>query len=49
MNMTNTVTMDSTKTGVLTAISPRYGTRKGGETITFTGTNLSPTASYYNI
>jgi hypothetical protein len=33
----------------LTAITPRYGTRLGGETITFTGVNLSATTSYYDI
>lgn len=38
--LTNAVTYDSAATPNLTAISPRFGTVKGGETVTFTGTGF---------
>lgn len=41
VSSSSAVTFENTKTAKLTAITPRYGSRLGGETITFTGTGLS--------
>jgi hypothetical protein len=44
-----TVTYSSTNTPLLTSISPRYGTVKGGEEITFTGSNFATDTTLYSI
>jgi hypothetical protein len=49
VSFTNAVTFEGTKSSLLTAVSPRYGTRLGGDTVTFTGTNLSATTTDYTI
>ena len=41
----NHVTYQDSASSVITGISPRYGTYKGGETVTFTGTGFSTTTS----
>ena len=42
--LTSGVTYSSTNTPLLTSISPRYGTVKGGTLVTFTGSNF-PTST----
>lgn len=39
------ITYQNSASSVVTGISPRYGTYKGGETVTFTGTGFSTTTS----
>jgi len=41
----NQVTYSNSASSVVTSISPRYGTYKGGETVTFTGTGFSSAQS----
>ena len=43
------VTFDGTITPLLESITPRFGSRLGGETITFRGQNFSATKSKYTI
>lgn len=47
--LTGSITYVSTLTPLLTSISPRYGKVTGGDTVTFSGTNLLATASAYSI
>jgi hypothetical protein len=49
LEMTNDVTFTETKSSMLTDISPRYGTRLGGDTVRFTGTNFDSDHSKYTI
>lgn len=49
ITLTGTVTYTSTLTPLLRSISPRFGTVKGGDEITFTGVNFSGVTSNYNI
>jgi len=48
-NLTNKVTYDGAKTALLTAMSPRFGSVTGGDTLTFTGTNFIADTTKYNI
>ena len=43
------VTYSDAASSVVTNISPRYGTYKGGETVTFTGTGFSSTSNQISI
>ena len=43
------VTYDDAASSVVTGISPRYGTYRGGETVTFTGTGFSTTTGEISI
>lgn len=47
--LTGTVTYSNAATPLLTSISPRFGTVKGGESITFTGTNFVSDHTKYSI
>jgi len=49
LEMTNAVTFTETMSSMLTEISPRYGTRLGGDTIRFTGTNFDADHTKYTI
>jgi len=44
-SFTGKVTYDDTASSTVTGISPRFGTYKGGETVTITGTGFSATKS----
>ena len=46
---TSQVTYADTASSVVTSITPRYGTYKGGETVTFTGTGFSSTSSEISV
>lgn len=48
-NLTETVLYEGTKTPLLTAINPRYGTVTGGTSVTFTGTSFSDDTTKYTI
>jgi hypothetical protein len=45
----NDVTYDGSLTPVVTSVNPRFGGVEGGETITFTGSNLDTDTSKYSI
>lgn len=47
--VSNPVTYSNTYTPLLTSISPRYGSVKGSEVVTFTGTNLDSDYTKYTI
>lgn len=46
---TNAVVFDGALTPMLASIAPRFGTRLGGETVRFTGTNFNADKSLYTI
>jgi hypothetical protein len=48
-DLSGAVTYTGSSTPVLTSISPRYGRVEGGDSVTFTGTDFSATASDYTI
>lgn len=45
----NPVTFQGEKTSLLSSVSPRYGSRLGGETVRFTGTNFDEDDELYTI
>jgi hypothetical protein len=49
VEFTNPVTFQGSKSGLLTKIEPRYGTRLGGDKVRFTGTNFSSNKADYSV
>lgn len=49
MTLSGEVTYTSTLTPLLKSISPRFGTVKGGDEVTFTGENFSSDKTQYSI
>ena len=48
-SLNSTVTYLTFQTALLTSISPRFGTVKGGTAVTFTGTNFVTNTALYTI
>lgn len=49
VTLSGSVSYQTSLTPLLTAISPRFGTVKGGDTVTFSGTNFPADSSKYTI
>jgi hypothetical protein len=49
VEFTNAVTFDGAMTSVLSQVSPRFGTRLGGDQLTFTGVNFDTDKTKYTV